>query len=231
MGFPVGASSKEPACQCRGHKRHKIPGSGRSSEGGHENPLQYSCLKNPMDRGVGRVTVHSVTKRYDWSNWACIHASGCERHQFNRVFGLGWHLLGRKTQKNFLFCRYSVPWECRLTLICPDSVVVRNSPASAWETKDASFNPWVRKIPWSRKWQSIPVFLSAESHGQGSLAGYSPRGLKDLNMTEYGYKQAKPISKLIKLKNVWIRNAHFALSNLSNLKIFFKWVGETINNT
>ena len=36
------------------------------------------------------------------------------------------------------------------------------------------FDPWVRKIPWSRRWQPIPVFLPGESHGQRSLAGYSP---------------------------------------------------------
>ena len=39
-----------------------IPGSGRSSGGGHGNPLQYSCLKNPMDRGAWRATVHRVAK-------------------------------------------------------------------------------------------------------------------------------------------------------------------------
>ena len=36
------------------------------------------------------------------------------------------------------------------------------------------FNPWVRKIPWRRKWQTIPVFLSAKSQGQRSLVSYSP---------------------------------------------------------
>ena len=36
------------------------------------------------------------------------------------------------------------------------------------------FDPWVRKIPWSRKWQLTPVFLSGEFHGQMSLVGYSP---------------------------------------------------------
>ena len=39
-----------------------IPGSGRSPGEGHGNPLQYSCLGNPMDRGAWRATVHSVTK-------------------------------------------------------------------------------------------------------------------------------------------------------------------------
>ena len=39
-----------------------IPGLGRSHGGGHGNPLQYSCLENPMDRGAWRATVHRVTK-------------------------------------------------------------------------------------------------------------------------------------------------------------------------
>ena len=39
-----------------------IPGWGRSPGGGHGNPLQYSCLKNPIDRGAWRATVHGVTK-------------------------------------------------------------------------------------------------------------------------------------------------------------------------
>ena len=39
-----------------------IPGSGRSPGGGHGNPLQYSCLENPMDRGDWWATVHGVTE-------------------------------------------------------------------------------------------------------------------------------------------------------------------------
>ena len=39
-----------------------IPGSGRSSKGGHGKPLQYSCLENSMDRGAWRATIHGVTK-------------------------------------------------------------------------------------------------------------------------------------------------------------------------
>ena len=39
-----------------------ILGSGRSPGGGHGNPLQYSCLENPMDRGAWRATVHRTTK-------------------------------------------------------------------------------------------------------------------------------------------------------------------------
>ena len=39
-----------------------IPGLGRSPRGGHGNPLQYSCLENPMDRGAWRATIHGVAK-------------------------------------------------------------------------------------------------------------------------------------------------------------------------
>ena len=57
--------------------------------------------------------------------------------------------------------------------------------ASAWNAGDPdSFHPWVGKIPWRRKWQPTPVFLPGESHGRRSLVGYSPRGRKELDMTE-----------------------------------------------
>ena len=46
------------------------------------------------------------------------------------------------------------------------------------------FHPWVGKICWRRAWQPTPVFLPRESHGQRGLAGYSPLGLKELDMTE-----------------------------------------------
>ena len=54
---------KETACNA-GNVREVglIPGSRRSSGEGHGNPLQYSCLENPMDRGAWRATVHRVAK-------------------------------------------------------------------------------------------------------------------------------------------------------------------------
>jgi len=42
-----------------------IPGSGRYPGQGNDNSLQYSCLRNPMDRGAWQVTVHGVTKELD----------------------------------------------------------------------------------------------------------------------------------------------------------------------
>ena len=63
-----GNSSKESTCQCKRHKRGgSIPGSGRSPGEGSGSPLQYSCLGNPMDRGVWWATVHGSQRvRQDW---------------------------------------------------------------------------------------------------------------------------------------------------------------------
>ena len=46
------------------------------------------------------------------------------------------------------------------------------------------FDPWVRKILWRRKWQPTPVLLPGKSHGWRSLAGYSPWGPRESDMTE-----------------------------------------------
>ena len=57
---------------------------------------------------------------------------------------------------------------------------VKNLPG----TQETGFDPWVRKSPWRRKWRPTPVLLPRESHGQRSLAGYSPWGCKESGTTE-----------------------------------------------
>ena len=52
-------------------------------------------------------------------------------------------------------------------------LVVKNSPATAGD-KRPGFDSWVGKIPWMKAWQTTPVFLPGESHGQRSLAVYGP---------------------------------------------------------
>ena len=62
LGFPGGLDGKESACNAG--DTGLIPGSGRSPGGGNSNPLQYSCLGNPMNRGAWRPTVHGVAKSW-----------------------------------------------------------------------------------------------------------------------------------------------------------------------
>ena len=50
-----------------------IPGLGDSPGGGHGNPLQYSCLDNPMDRGAWWTTVYRVSKSWTWLKWLSMH--------------------------------------------------------------------------------------------------------------------------------------------------------------
>ena len=50
--------------------------------------------------------------------------------------------------------------------------------------KRRGFHPWVRKVSWRRARQPTPVLLPGESHGQRSLASYSPQGHTDLDMTK-----------------------------------------------
>ena len=63
QGFPGGSVSKESACHGGdAGDSHSIPGLGRSLGGGYDNPLQYSCLENPMDRGALQVIVSRIPK-------------------------------------------------------------------------------------------------------------------------------------------------------------------------
>ena len=50
--------------------------------------------------------------------------------------------------------------------------------------KSHRFDPWVKRIPWRRKWQPPPVFVPGKVHGQRSLVGYSPWGHKELGKSE-----------------------------------------------
>ena len=91
--------------------------------------------------------------------------------------------------------------------------------------KRCGFNPWVRKIPWRRKWQPTPVPMPGKSHGQRCLAGCSPWGCKELDTTE----QAGTSFSLLSLKPLLSHIHHTPVSLaslylLSNLEIFHCWI-------
>ena len=68
---PRWLSGKESACQCRRHRRCRFdPWSGRSLGGGNGNPLRYSYLENPIDRGAWLATVHRATKSNKYKLWS-----------------------------------------------------------------------------------------------------------------------------------------------------------------
>ena len=74
LGFPGGSDGKESACKAG--DPGSIPGLGKYLREGNGNPLQYSCLGNPMDRGGWWATVHRVVE-LDTTEHACyamLHA-------------------------------------------------------------------------------------------------------------------------------------------------------------
>ena len=76
QGFLGGSNGKESACNAG--DPGSIPGSGRSPGEENGNPLQYSCLGNPMDRGTWRATVHGVTE-LDMTDHAGSHKRLCSK--------------------------------------------------------------------------------------------------------------------------------------------------------
>ena len=71
----------------------------------------------------------------------------------------------------------------------------QNPSANAGEGKRCRFDPWFGDIPWRRAQQPPPVFLPGESHGQRSLAGYSPWGHRESDMTEATYCACRDVLK------------------------------------
>ena len=79
-----------------------------------------------------------------------------------------WRRIRAKTREaRCKIVRPCVGWGFIPSVGFPDGSVVKNLAAIA-------FGPWVRKIPWKRKWQPTTVFLPEKFHGQRSLVGYSP---------------------------------------------------------
>ena len=150
---------------------------------------------------------------------------------------------GKKGNKAFLgafvsplpFWYIKIPWFAFKTSQLPnggfpDGTVIKNLPANA---RDTGFDPWVKKIPWSGKWQPTPVFLPGKLLGQRSLVGYGPwatvRGVaksqtkwlwvhRQLPNEDNGHRNRNPFLQLLQI----IKYAFF-LSLLAHVK---KWLSE-----
>ena len=144
-----------------------IPGLGRSSRKGNGNPRQYSCLRNPMDRVTQQTTIHGVTKNQTQLNTT-------QQHKL-KIMCVSQELL-----------TVNIMLSINITQGLPRWFSGKESVCQCWR---CSFNPCIGTFPWRRKYQCTPVFLPWKSHGQRSMAGYSPWGRKESGMTETTQQQ------------------------------------------
>ena len=199
-GFSGGSVVKNLPANARDTKDvGSIPESGRSPGEGNGNPLQYSCLGNPKDRGAWQATLHGAAKSQ----------TRLSEHTQN-VKTSGWGEGKRHLHREDYWGKFKIVKTHLLLLLSSClSVTFNNHPTShlkALKTSKFSYftsiwgqsfpgssvskericpqcrrlrlNPWVGEIPWRRKWQPTPVILHGKSYGQRSLAGYSPWGYK-----------------------------------------------------
>ena len=143
-----------------------ILGSGRSPGGGNANPLQYTCLENPMDRRSWQATVHGVAKSWTGLKRLSMHICMSLSHQMEKAMAPHSSTLAWK-----------IPWTEE-----PGRLQSMGSLRVGYDCV-TSFLLFTF-MHWRRKWQPTPVFLSGESQGQGSLVGCLLWGCTESDMTE-----------------------------------------------
>ena len=77
----------------------------------------------------------------------------------------------------------TLPFLCPCEWGFPGGAGRKESACKCRSPKKRTLKPWVKKMPWRRKRQPTPVSLPGESHGQKSLVGHSPWGLKESDTT------------------------------------------------
>ena len=161
------SSDKECTCQCRRHRRCRFHSClGKIPRRRKWQPLQYSCLGKPMDRGAWLATIHRIaestmTEQLSTLTYACTHT-----HTYTHIL---WVSLVAQLIKNlpamqetlvqFLGQEDSpgegIGYPMQYSWASLVSQMLKNPP-TMWKT-------WVGKIPWRRAWQPTPVFLPGES--------------------------------------------------------------------
>ena len=150
-----------------------IPGSGRSPVGGNGNPLEYSCLENPMDRGAWQATVHRVTES-DMTERTHTHIAlvvetmiEATHMALNPFAESHWHLgptnLEPLTLTHCMSLNYLCPC-CLLTLKISATLCIWGCP---WLASFSCGHEWGKPLPWvplhswslfSNVFQNLSVF-------------------------------------------------------------------------
>ena len=135
---------------------------GRFPGGGHGNPLQYSCLQNPMDRGAWRATVHRVTKSWTWLKLLSTHMHVCILWG-QRMYKLPAAAAAKSLQSCPTLCDpidgsppgFPVPGILQARIL--EWVAISFSNAWKWKVKVKSLScVWPSATPWTAAYQAPP---------------------------------------------------------------------------
>ena len=149
LGFSGGPVGKESACNTG--DQDLIPGSGRSPEEGNGNPLRYACWEITWTEEPGEL-----------HPWCSEKSVMTERLTLSFSYP-------RRNIKQLQSCQTKLIWYdpvyilnhsvcAQLNLLFGLSRWLRGKESSC-QCRRHEFDPWVREIPWRRKWQPTPVFL------------------------------------------------------------------------
>ena len=146
---------------------------------------------------------------FTWSSFKWItgqssgwdSASSLPKARGTKILQTAWHgqKLKQKPTRSSFRSTVENNWQPCVILLytlylgLPGGSAVKNLPANAGNT-GPGFNPWVGKIPWSRKWQSVLVFLPGKFHGLRSLVGYSPWGCKGVRQELVSKQQQRALT-------------------------------------
>ena len=154
-----------------------------------------------------------------------ITADGNCSHEIKRCL-----LLGRKVMTNldsiFKSRDISLPTKvCLVKAMIFFPVGGSDGKASCLQCGRPGFDPWVGKIHWRRKWQPTPVFLPGKSHGERSLAGYSPLGHKESDTTKWLHFNDQPRQHIKKQRHFFANKGLSSQSYGFSSSHVWMWVG------
>ena len=125
---------------------------------------------------------------------------------------------------NFLASKKKVKFPWYLILELPRWSSGKEPTCQCRRNEKHGFDPWVGKILWKRAWQPTPVFLPGEFHGQRSLAGCSPWGCKESDVTEQLTYTHSCVVFHNKVTNLWWNYIFSLFSPQWNKSICFRYL-------
>ena len=138
---------------------------------GNGNPLQCPCLENPKDRGAWQAAVYRVTQSR--TRLKQLSSSSSSQQESYKLLLVRLLQLIFWQQLSFVIGEGNgnpLQHSCLENPMDGGSLPTwLSGKESTYQCGRVMFNLWVRKIPWSKKWQPTPVFLPGKFHGQRSL--------------------------------------------------------------